>query len=139
MKGLKKFLPRGQRNSIYSCIYYTPVIKKCDLKYTIIKRKIYTLLQYYSITEMNLLKPRVPILNFMRFRGSRKPREVLEKPEDKSTVILGKWKPSVAYPKPGVSDKAVSFQWQWFETLLQILFFRTPSMSNGTDLSLYRQ
>ena len=90
------------------------MIIKCDLKYKIIKRKIYTLLQYYSITEMNLLKPRVPILNFMRFRGSRKPREVLEKPEDKSSVILGKWKPSVAYPKPGVSDKAVSFQWYWF-------------------------
>ena len=58
---------------------------------------------------MNLLKPSVPILNFMRFRGSRHPREKLQKPEDKSSVILGKWKPSVAYPKPGVSDKAVSF------------------------------
>ena len=66
---------------------------------------------YVTVTDMNLLKPRVPILNFMRFRGSRKPREVLEKPEDKSTVILGKWKPSIAYPKPGVSDKAVSFKW----------------------------
>ena len=58
---------------------------------------------------MNLLKPSVPILNFMRFRGSRHPRNKLQKPEDKSSVILGKWKPSVAYPKPGVSDKAVSF------------------------------
>jgi len=57
---------------------------------------------------MNFLKPSVPILNFMRLRGSRPPRHKLKQPEDKSTVILGKWKPSVAYPKPGVSDKAVS-------------------------------
>ena len=64
---------------------------------------------FILITDMNLLKPSVPILNFMRFRGSRHPRNKLQKPEDKSSVILGKWKPSVAYPKPGVSDKAVSF------------------------------
>ena len=68
--------------------------------------KVYILI---LITDMNLLKPSVPILNFMRFRGSRHPRNKLQKPEDKSSVILGKWKPSVAYPKPGVSDKAVSF------------------------------
>ena len=94
---------------------------------------------YVTVTDMNLLKPRVPILNFMRFRGSRKPREVLEKPEDKSTVILGKWKPSIAYPKPGVSDKAVSLVslFKLYTTVL--LFSRTPSTLSGTDQCTYRQ
>lgn len=62
---------------------------------------------------MNFLKPSVPILNFMRLRGSRPPRHKLKQPEDKSTVILGKWKPSVAYPKPGVSDKAAPIHVKW--------------------------
>ena len=88
---------------------------------------------------MNLLKPSVPILNFMRFRGSRHPREKLQKPEDKSSVILGKWKPSVAYPKPGVSDKAVSYiVLSSCEASLLILFYRIQSTSNGRDQSTYR-
>ena len=55
---------------------------------------------------MNLLKPnKIPILTFVRY--ARPERHKLKKPEDKSTVILGKRKESFAFPKPGVSDKAV--------------------------------
>ena len=56
---------------------------------------------------MSLLKPnQLPLLHFVRFKG-RPARNKLKIPEDKSNVILGRWKPSIAFPKPGVSDKAV--------------------------------
>ena len=54
-----------------------------------------------------LRPPALPVLTFVRYKA-RPPSEKLKKPEDKSSIILGKWKPSVAFPKPGVSDKAVS-------------------------------
>ena len=58
---------------------------------------------------MNFLKPpQGSLLNFVRYRKARSAREKLKIPEDKSNVIIGKWKPSIAFPKPGVSDKAVS-------------------------------
>jgi len=37
----------------------------------------------------------------------------LKIPEDKSNVIIGKWKPSIAFPKPGVSDKATPIHVKW--------------------------
>ena len=71
--------------------------------------------------QMSMLRPKIfkntiigspglPILTQVRFRGGRPDRHKLKKPEDKSGIILGKWKPSVAFPKPGVSDKAVSYR-----------------------------
>jgi len=61
---------------------------------------------------MNLLKPnKIPILTFVRY--ARPERHKLKKPEDKSTVILGKRKESVAFPKPGVSDKALPIHVKW--------------------------
>jgi len=66
--------------------------------------------------------PGLPILTQVRFRGGRPDRHKLKKPEDKSGIILGKWKPSVAFPKPGVSDKAspIHVKWDrpvWVETV----------------------
>ena len=58
---------------------------------------------------MNFLKPpQSSLLNFVRYRRARNQFQKLTVPEDKSNVILGKWKPSIVFPKPGVSDKAVS-------------------------------
>ena len=58
---------------------------------------------------MNFLKPpQSSLLNFVRYRKSRPQRHKLKQPDDKSEVILGRWKPSINYPKPGVSEKAVS-------------------------------
>eukprot|EP00092_Neocalanus_flemingeri_P036103 GFUD01039307.1.p1 GENE.GFUD01039307.1~~GFUD01039307.1.p1 ORF type:complete len:336 (-),score=75.02 GFUD01039307.1:34-1041(-) len=61
---------------------------------------------------MNFLCPRkLPTLTFVRY--SRPNREKLQKPEDKSLVILGKTKPSVAFPKPGISDKTLPIHVKW--------------------------
>ena len=77
----------------------------------------YDFVQYYCriysysiflLFQMSLLKPsQLPVLSFVRFK-SRHPRNKLKIPEDKTNVIIGKWKPSIAFPKPGVSDKAVN-------------------------------
>jgi len=62
----------------------------------------------------NLLRPHpVPLLTFVRHGGGRKPQRKLAKPEDLSTVVLGKRKPSVAYPKPGISDKTLPIHVKW--------------------------
>ena len=59
---------------------------------------------------MNFLLPgrfrQLPNLTFVRY--ARPPREKLAKPENKSNIILGKTKSDKVFPKPGVSDKAVS-------------------------------
>ena len=58
---------------------------------------------------MNFLKPgNVPLLTI--FRHKRRDCHKLKKPEDKSSIILGKFKESKAFPKPGVSEKAVSLR-----------------------------
>ena len=69
---------------------------------------IYSYIYYIFTFQMSLLKPsQLPVLSFVRFK-SRHPRNKLKIPEDKTNVIIGKWKPSIAFPKPGVSDKAVN-------------------------------
>jgi len=61
---------------------------------------------------MSFLRPSpFPLLTFVRY--SRKPQRKLPKPEDLSTVVLGKSKPSIAYPKPGISDKALPIHVKW--------------------------
>jgi len=61
---------------------------------------------------MNFLRPHpLPVLTFVRY--SRPPHRKLKKPEDLSSVVLGKRKPSLAYPKPGISDKALPIHVKW--------------------------
>jgi len=60
----------------------------------------------------NLLRPHaVPLITFVRY--SRAPHRKLAKPDDLSTVVLGKRKASIAYPKPGISDKALPIHVKW--------------------------
>ena len=74
---------------------------------------------------MNFLKPgNVPLLSIVRFR--RRDCHKLEKPEDKSSIILGKFKESKVFPKPGVSDKAVS---KWFQPSEIFTFYFSVSNS----------
>merc|ERR1719150_1095883 len=66
-----------------------------------------------EIMSISFLRPpALPVLTFVRYKA-RPPSEKLKKPEDKSSIILGKWKPSVAFPKPGVSDKANPIHVKW--------------------------
>jgi len=61
---------------------------------------------------MSFLRPLpTPLKYFVRF--SRPAKRKLHKPEDKSSVILGKQKSSVAFPKPGVSDKTLPIHVKW--------------------------
>jgi len=61
---------------------------------------------------MNFLRPpSLPVLAFVRY--SRAPHRKLAKPEDLGSVVLGKRKPSLAYPKPGISDKALPIHVKW--------------------------
>jgi len=61
---------------------------------------------------MNLLRPQ-PLSLVTCVRYKRKEYRKLAKPEDISTVVLGKRKPSIAYPKPGISDKALPIKVKW--------------------------
>jgi len=61
---------------------------------------------------MNFLKPgNVPLLSIVRYK--RRDCHKLKKPEDKSSIILGKFKESKVFPKPGVSDKASPIHVKW--------------------------
>ena len=75
---------------------------------------------------MNFLKPgNVPLFSIVRYK--RRDCHKLKKPEDKSSIILGKFKESKVFPKPGVSDKAVSVSIATVETLEhQIYHFQSP-------------
>jgi len=70
---------------------------------------------------MAFLCPRqLPSLMFVRY--SRPAKHKLLKPEDKSLVVLGKKKPGVYFPKPGVSEKTlpIHVKWdrpEWIETV----------------------
>ena len=57
---------------------------------------------------MNFLKPgKLPLLSIVRYK--RRDCHKLKKPEDKSSIILGRYKETRKdFAKPGVSDKAVS-------------------------------
>jgi len=62
---------------------------------------------------MNFLKPgKFPLFSIVRYK--RRDCHKLKKPEDKSSIILGKYKASrKEFPKPGVSDKASPIHVKW--------------------------
>jgi len=62
---------------------------------------------------MNFLKPgKLPLLSIVRYK--RRDCHKLKKPEDKSSIILGKYKETRKdFAKPGVSDKASPIHVKW--------------------------
>ena len=75
--------------------------------------------------KMNFLKPgNVPLFSIVRYK--RRDCHKLKKPEEKSSIILGKFKESKVFPKPGVSDKAVSLSNARTNILYSNLPFSVP-------------
>ena len=84
---------------------------------------------------MNFLKPgNVPLFSIVRYK--RRDCHKLKKPEEKSSIILGKFKESKVFPKPGVSDKAVSLSFAIVETFnIKFIIFSPQYTSSGSDPS----